>query len=96
MVAAVEGAGVAAEAALQAAGERYLPRAPQQVDVIGHEAPGVAGAARGSEHEGEAFEQVGTVGVVDEDGAALDATSDDVMERARGIEAGAAWHRGGP
>ena len=88
VVAAVKGARVAAEGALQAAGERRLARAPQEVEMIGHEAPGVAGALTGTQDDGQPLEEVRTIGVVGEDGAPLDATSDDVMEGAGGLEAG--------
>jgi hypothetical protein len=91
-MASIEGTGVPAERALQATGQRYPRRTPEQVQMIRHEAPCVTRAASGADDSSKAAEEVGTIDVVGEDGAPFDAASDHMVKGAGGVEARAAGH----
>jgi hypothetical protein len=62
------------------------------MEVGGHKSLGVDREARGGGDCGEPIEEIGAIGVVMKDGAAVDAASDNVMESIGGIQAWAAWH----
>jgi hypothetical protein len=57
------------------------------VEVVGHQAPGEQAGLGGHHDPFQAVEEVVAVGVVGEEGAALDATGDDVVQGVGGIEA---------
>jgi len=92
---AVEGGGVRAEPALSEAGEREVAGAQEGVGMVGHERPGLE-AGTGLENEGaEAIEESVAVALGAEDGAALDAASDEVVQSTGAIEPRSTWHWGG-
>lgn len=91
-MAGVERGGVTAEQALHGTGEGCRAGAQQEVEVGSHQCPGIDREARDGSDFGEPIEEVGAISIGGEDGAAVDAASDHVMERIKGIQAWAAWH----
>jgi len=89
----VERGGVPTEQALHGTGKGRRTGAEQEMDVGGHQAPSVDREARDGGNFGEAIKKVGAIVVV-KNGAAVEAASDDVMERLGGIEAWSARHLG--
>jgi hypothetical protein len=91
-MAGVERACIPAEQALHGTGERHRAGTEQEMHAGGHQCPGVDREARGGGEVGEAIEEVGAIGVVAKDGAAVDTASNHVVKRIGGIKARSAWH----
>ncbi len=76
-------------------GQRERPRPDQEVGVVRQARPGEDGEGARLRECGQAPDEVPPVGVVPEDGAALQAPHHHVMERVRRIQAGLSRHGGG-
>jgi len=92
LMAPVEGTRVSGEEAAHAPAERPGPSPDEEVGVVREEGPGVDGEGPRRRERPEARDEIGPVPVVPEDPAAFQPTEHDVVEHARRIEAGTAWH----
>ena len=68
------------------------PWAHHEMGLIGEQGPRVHAEPGGRNEIGQAAQEVGAIRVIPEDGAALDAAHHHMVEDARGIQAGLAWH----
>jgi hypothetical protein len=91
-VPAVEGDGVSREEASRQCRDGHRAGLEEQVHMGGHESPGAAGRARLLEELAKPFEKYLPVGVVPEELPAFDPPHDDMLERARSVNASLAGH----
>jgi hypothetical protein len=73
---------------------RHIPGPQQQVEMVRHEGPCVAGGSRLSENLTEPAEKILPVQVIPVNTAALNPTADNMLQRSGGINAGSARHAG--
>ena len=69
---------------------RHISGPQQQVEVVRHEGPGVSGGSRLSENRTEPADKVLPVRVIPVNTAALNPTTDNMLQRSDGINAGSA------
>ena len=66
----------------------------QQVEVVGHEGPGVTGGPCLDENSAEPAEKILPIRVIPVNPAALNPTADNMMQRSGGIDTGSTRHTG--
>jgi len=89
---AIEPSGVAAQKLSHDPCDGGVSGSQQQVEVVGHQSPCVAGGLGFTQDRLQPLEKVVAVGVLPKDLAALDTTANDMVQSTRGIDAGSARH----
>jgi hypothetical protein len=92
LVPPVERPGVAREERAHAAGQGARAGADEEMGMVREAGPGVDGESARLHERGQAGHEVGAVGIIPEDGGALDSPHHHVVEGLRRIEAGLAGH----
>jgi len=91
-VAAVETAGVTRQQSAHDTGDRDTPGAEQQVKVVGHQGPRIAGRLGFRQDRAQALYKVLPIEIFAKNQSSLDSAADDVVKCSWSIDAGFSWH----
>jgi hypothetical protein len=92
MVPAIEGGRVPANESLHELGETTGARTHQQVNVVGHQRPGIHGGSCVLDEVPQAVDESLAVLVIDEEFPAFEAPENGVVQRPGVVKSRAAWH----